>query len=379
MALWSGGRTVLRVFGLPIRVNLSWFILLALIVFTLARGFFPEALPGAGPVVCWGLAVVGAAGLFVSLLIHELCHSLVARWWGMSVAGITLFVFGGVSQLEDEPPTASAEFVMAVAGPLASVLIAGTLMAVWLAGAMFGWPAPLQALLWYLWLMNIILAAFNLLPAFPLDGGRVLRSILWGAASDLRLATHVAARVGALFGLGLIVMGAVLLLNGGALAGTWSMIIGYFLRRAAATHLRMMELQNRLEGESVARFMAPELVVVNRNVDLATFVRHYVFRYRLNYFPVVGDDGRLIGVVDARSPRRIPTDRWPELLVENVMSPVTDAMMMSPDTDAADVLTALRQQDERRLVVVQDGCPVGVVSLKELAGFLSRKPRPAGG
>ncbi|MHC4789075.1 MAG: M50 family metallopeptidase, partial [Planctomycetota bacterium] len=191
MPLLGKERTLFRLFGLPIKAKLSWLFLVALVVWTLAQRYFPQELgEGLAWYAYWGLGVVGAAGLFASLIAHELCHSIVARSTGMRVSGITLFLFGGVSQLEEEPPTAGTEFLMAVVGPLSSVVIGVAFLVLWIFANSFGWSRPVLALVKYLFFINFLLAAFNSLPAFPLDGGRVLRSILWAFTGDLRLATH---------------------------------------------------------------------------------------------------------------------------------------------------------------------------------------------
>jgi len=378
MGIMNRGKTLFRVAGLPIRANVSWLILVGMLIVVLARGPLPQIMGEAPAAVYWALAVVGATGLFASLLAHELCHSLVARWQGMAVGGITLFVFGGVSELEDEPPTAASEFLMAAAGPWASVAIGCCLAIVWTVGNIAGWHVGIQAVLMYVWMMNFILAAFNLLPAFPLDGGRILRSLLWAASGDVNAATRVAARVGLLFGLGLIFVGAWLLLDGNALPGIWLMLVGFFLQQAAGSNLRMAELRSRLAGENVTRFMATPLIVVPQDADLRTFVGDYVFRYRASYYPVVDDDGLLVGSISARAPRSVRRRNWPRTPVRSVMTPATRANTLGPDAEAAEVLTALRLRDERRLVVVENGRPLGTVSLRDLLDFLSLKSDLAG-
>ncbi|MFO8007569.1 MAG: site-2 protease family protein [Candidatus Brocadiia bacterium] len=203
--------TLFHLFGLPIKANPSWLILVALVWTTLAMGWFPseQALgPDRPAYIYWLLGGIGTLGLFASLVAHELCHSLVAREVGMPVGGITLFIFGGVSQLRDEPPTAGSEFLMAVVGPLSSVAIGGVFLVLLLIGLAAGWPDTVRSVLKYLSFVNFFLAAFNSVPAFPLDGGRVLRSIMWGVSGDLRSSTRVAAGVGSFFGVGLIVLAA---------------------------------------------------------------------------------------------------------------------------------------------------------------------------
>lgn len=376
MPLLGRERTLFRLFGLPIKADLSWLFLVALVVLSLAQGVFPDSrwLGPKWPVyVYWLLAFIGAAALFASLIVHEMCHSLVARKTGMPVSGITLFIFGGVSQLEDEPPTAGTEFLMAIVGPLSSVLLGGIFLIATAIGSRLGWSRPVLAVLAYLSFINFLLAGFNMLPAFPLDGGRVLRSIIWGITQNLRLATNVAVQIGAFFGLGLIFFGVLLLFNHVVIGGIWLMVIGFFLRQAAQGSLQMVVMRQQLQGEKVRRFMTTDLVTVPRGLTVQNFVDGYVFHHRFSYYPVVDDDGRLSGLLSARAPRNVPQDQWSATPVDAVMSPADENMVLDPETDAVDALSTLRLRQEHRAVVVQDGRPIGIVSLRDLLSFLALK------
>ena len=191
-----------KLLGFEVRIDASWIVIAVLVTWSLAKGAFPSWYPNLTPATYWIMGVVGALGLFVSIVAHEFCHSLVARKFGMPMKGITLFIFGGVAEMGDEPPTAKAEFMMAIAGPLSSLAIGGCCYLIYLLGLQSQWPTPVNAVNYYLFYINVILAAFNLLPAFPLDGGRVLRSILWGAKGNMRWATRVSSSIGSAFGLG---------------------------------------------------------------------------------------------------------------------------------------------------------------------------------
>jgi len=378
VSFFGRDRTLFRIFGLPIKANVSWLFLVALIMFSLAEAGFPSEFQRAGlqatPAVYWGLALLGTLGLFASLIAHEVCHSLVARSTGMPVAGITLFIFGGVSQLEDEPPTAAAEFFMAVVGPLSSMLIAIVALVLWQVGAAMGWSFGLRLVFKYLTVVNFILAAFNSLPAFPLDGGRVLRSIVWGITGDLGVATKVAVGIGSLLSLGLMFIGlGLMFLAHWFIPGLWLLVIGFFVRQAALSNLQMVQMREYLEGEVVRRFMTTDVVTVPRNLNLQNFVDELVFHHRFSYYPVVDEDGRLLGVVSARAPRQVDQLDWGTTTVERVMTPLEESMTIHPDDDAVDALGALRRRQESRLVAVEDGRPVGIVSLRDLLGFLALK------
>ncbi len=373
MAFFGQDRTLFKVFGIPVRANVSWLFLVGLVMFTLAEGWFPQQLDEPSVGLRWGLAFAGTMGLFVCLLVHELAHSLVARRTGMPVGGITLFIFGGVSQLQDEPPTAPAEFFMAIVGPASSVFLGVGFLILWVLGSAAGWSPALLALAQYLWIINFVLAAFNLMPAFPLDGGRVVRSILWAVTDDLRAATNVAANIGAFFGIGLIVLGVIMTLQVDVLGGLWFIIIGFFLRQAAMSSLQMVLIRQQLEGETVRRFMTTDVVTVPREVSVEEFVNDYVFHHRFSYYPVVDEDARLLGMISARAPREIGNDQWPHRSVEELMRSVRECMAIHPDTDAVEALSLLRQRDENRAVVVENERPVGMLSLRDLLQFLAIK------
>ena len=370
--------TLVRIFGIPIRVSPSWLLLFGLIVFSLSSkdGWFHQW-GGIGPLsegAFWALGVVGALGLFASLLAHELCHSVVARYTGMPVSGITLFVFGGVSELGDEPPTAVAEFFMAVVGPLSSVIISVACLGMVVAGKkVFHWPETVNALFGYLALINFVLAVFNSIPAFPLDGGRILRSVMWGATGDLRGATQVAARIGSGLAIAMIAGGALILLAGGLIGGMWLIFIGFFLRQAAAGSLQHVIVRQGLAGETVGSVMGPPPVTVTPDVTLGRFVREYALPYRRPVFPVVDESGRLVGAVRSRDPARVDRLAWGDSTVADVVRGVTEDQVIGPHAQALEALSRLQGEEERLLMVVEDGRLVGVLGLRDLLDFLSLK------
>lgn len=370
-------KTLFHLFGIPVKASLSWLFLVGLVLFTLSEGLFPSEQLGIGPgrpwYVYWGMGLAGTIGLFASLIAHELCHSLVAQHTGMPVGGITLFIFGGVSELQDEPPTALSEFFMAVVGPASSVLIGLVMLLVWLAGNSFGWPRGLQSVLQYIWYINFLLAAFNSLPAFPLDGGRVVRSILWGLSDDLRTATNIAAKVGSFFGFGLILLGIFALFQAAVIPGLWAMVLGFFLRQAAQNSLRMVIMRQHLEGERIRNFMTTDMITVPRDVDLQEFVNSYVFHHRFDYYPVVDEEGTVQGIVNARAPRDVPREDWTQTTVEQLQTPLDEIMVLEPEADAVEALALLRNRDESQAIVVEDGEPVGTITLRDLLQFLALK------
>jgi Zn-dependent protease/predicted transcriptional regulator len=301
-----------------------------------------------------------------------MCHSLVARKTGMPVAGITLWIFGGVSELEDEPPTAGSEFLMAVVGPVSSCIIGFVCLVLWIVGRSAGWSAALQSVVIYLAAVNFVLAVFNSFPAFPLDGGRVLRSVVWGITGDLGLATQVAVSIGSLLGLGMMFVG-ILLFMWGPIVGLWLVVLGFFVRQAAFSNLQFVTMRRYLEGETVRRLMTMDVVVVPRDLTLQQFVEELVFRHRFRHYPVVDGNGYLVGMASAHGPRAVRPEQWPHTTVREIMTEVHPDSMLSPDSDALAALSVLRRLRGGYAVVVEDGRPVGIVSMGDISAFLALK------
>jgi Zn-dependent protease len=212
---------IFTLFGFEVKIDLSWVILALLITWSLAQGLFPHYFKGLTNATYWWMGIFGALGLFFSIVFHELCHSLVARKYGLPIKGITLFIFGGVASMEQEPPSAKAEFLMAIAGPASSIVLGVIFFIIRTVGIETDWSVPLTGIFTYLAFINWVLAGFNLIPAFPLDGGRVLRSALWKWKNDIRWSTRIASRVGAVFGLVLIFLGVIQFFSGNFIGGIW--------------------------------------------------------------------------------------------------------------------------------------------------------------
>jgi Zn-dependent protease/predicted transcriptional regulator len=356
--------------GFAVGIDASWFLLAILIVWSLA-GVFPIYFPGLPVGAYWAMGVAGAIGLFLSIVVHEVFHSVVARRYGLPMKGITLFIFGGVAEMTEEPPSAMVEFRMAIAGPISSVVIAIIFYVVAVLGAQV-WPRPVSGVLGYLALINIALAVFNLIPAFPLDGGRVLRSIMWGRWYDIRRATRVASRIGSGVGALLIVAGVVSVLFGDFIQGVWWFLIGLFVRSAAASSYQQVLIRRALEGEPVSRFMTANPVSVSPDTSIRDLVEQYIYRFHFKLFPVA-DDGRLTGCVSTRQVKEIPQSEWDTRTVGSVMDQCSASNTVAPDTDAMAALSKMRSSGASRLLVAQDGQLVGVISLKDMLDFLALK------
>ena len=359
-------------FGFTVRIDLSWLIILALVVWSLAGGYFPNRYEGLGWGVYLGMGLAAAMGLFVSIVFHELCHSLVARRYGLPMKGITLFMFGGVAEMQEEPPSAKAEFLMALAGPAASAAVCGAFLGISYAGEAASWPETVVGVLWWIGFINGILVAFNLIPGFPLDGGRVLRAALWKWKGDLQWATRAASRVGAGFGAVLMGFGFVALLFGNAIGGLWYILIGLFIRGAAKTGYRQVLIRQALKGEPVRRFMNEEPVTVPASATVEDLVENYVYRHHFKMFPVVEED-KLIGCVTTDQVKEVPREQWNENWVGDLARNCSDDNTVGPDEDAMKALSRMNNRNVSRLMVVQDSSLEGILSLKDLLKFLSLK------
>jgi Zn-dependent protease/CBS domain-containing protein len=363
---------VFKLLGFEVKVELSWLILAALMIWSLASNVFPSNIPELSPGTYLWMGVVGALGLFASIVFHELCHSLVARKYGLPITGITLFIFGGVAEMEDEPPSARSEFLMALAGPASSALLSLGFYGMRAWGQEGGWPEAVRSVFGYLASLNASLAGFNLLPAFPLDGGRVLRSMLWGWKKDLWWATRIASRIGSGFGMLIIGLGALSLFLGNFVNGLWLLVIGTFLQNASRVSYQRLLLREALQGEQVQRFMKPDPVTVSPSISVRELVEGYVYKHHFKMFPVV-ESTTLVGCVSTRAVKEIPQAEWSRHTVGELIRECSIQNTISPTADAVEALSTMNRTGNSRLMVVEDGRLVGVITLKDMLRFLSLK------
>jgi len=359
-------------FGFKVGVDPSWLILAVLITWSLAESFFPTRFEGFSKTTYWWMGAVGAIGLFASIVFHEFCHSIVARWFGLPMRGITLFIFGGVAEMAEEPQNARSEFLMAIAGPISSLALAVFFYIAAYVARSTGWPGPVNGVLQYLVWLNLLLAVFNMVPAFPLDGGRILRSILWAAKGDLRWATRIASRLGSAFGLFLMVLGVISFVAGNLIGGLWYFLIGMFIRGASQLSYKQLLIRNVLAGELVGHFMQPDPVTVSSWVPLDELVNDYFYRYHYKMFPVC-DEGRLRGCISSKQVRQVPKEKWNQYTVEDLLEPSTPENTVSPYADAIQALSMMSRTGNSRLLVVDGGQLVGIITLKDLLKFMALK------
>ena len=368
-----------RLLGIPISVDASWLIILALLTLTLAGAFpgilheyFPNSEEEFSHSTYWLMGLVTALAFFACILLHELGHAVVARSRGIPIRGITLFLFGGVAEISGEPASAGTEFLMAIAGPAVSVLLAAVFWLMAMLGYQGDWPHPLVIVLGYLGAINALVLVFNLVPAFPLDGGRVLRSILWGVTGDLRKATYWAAAAGQAFAWLLLGWGVLQFFTGNWLQGIWTGLIGLFLNSAAQSGYQQVLIRETLEGEPVRRFMNPNPITVPPSVDLQHWIEDYVYRYHHRAFPVT-TDGRLEGVITTHSMNGLPRGEWAKHTVAELMTDDLRGVTISADADAMEALGKMQRSGISRLLVTDGARLVGLVTLKDLLHFLSLK------
>jgi len=379
----GGTLTLFRIRGIPVRVHSSWLVVYGLIAWTLAVGYFPQVLPELRATTYWLSALLAALLLFVSVFLHELSHSLVALRYGIPISSITLHVFGGVSQLEREPDSPGAEFAIAIVGPLTSFAVA----AVVALGAAVAQPRPLAAAIAdHLVLVNVVVGVFNLVPGFPLDGGRLLRATLWRYRGDLGWATRIASQAGQGFGLALIVLGAWRALGGEFLGGLWFVVIGLFLRQAAQTSYQQLVIRRALAPRTVRDAMTRDVIHVPPDLDIARLVDDFFWARHVTSFPVVAG-GRVLGIVSIHALQQVPRDRWTETPVESVMVPLSDDLVVSPDDSLWQALEKVSRNGVGRLAVIDDGRLAGYLSVKDVMHVLAvataspaagtRRPRTA--
>jgi Zn-dependent protease len=362
--------TLFRLFGFGVRLDLSWVVIALLITWSLAEGLFLRQYPDLSGLTHWIMGVLGAVGLFASIVFHEFCHSLVARRFGLQMKGITLFVFGGIAEMAEEPRSPKVEFLMTAAGPVSSFLLALVFYLLWLLGKNLAWADPANGIVGYLAFVNLLLAVFNLLPAFPLDGGRLLRAALWHWKGDLQQATRTATRIGAGFGIALVVFGLVNALGGNLIGGLWYFLIGLFLRGAARMSYRQLLFRLAFEGKTVSSLMDPDPDTVPADISLRRVVEKHLPRHPDKIFPVV-DDGRLAGCLTIAQIKKIPRGEWGERLAGENISSCPKAAVIDPDAEVLEAMSRMKTSGLNSLLVIDGQKLVGTLALSDILGALS--------
>jgi Zn-dependent protease/CBS domain-containing protein len=369
--MFSNAVKLFDIFGFQIRVDPSWLIIAALIVWSLATGYFPELAPELSRADAFALSIVAMLGLFGCLILHELAHSLVARRFGLGVGGITLFLFGGVAELEKEPESARSEFWIAIAGPAMSFALAAVS---WLAmgmAATAGASHGLIALFEYLAGINLILALFNLLPAFPLDGGRVLRALLWRSKGDVLQATRLASLSGTAFGYAFVALGLFSLFSGGSIIGSlWPILIGLFLASAARGTYQQMLMRRSMKGRTVGELVTNKPLVVAPERTVRDLVDDVMLGHGVGFVPVL-EHGRAIGFVDTATVRGVDRENWDTVRVEDIYIPLSDTARAAPAEPLESLLRRIAATGQRKFIVEDQGRFIGVITLSDLVAHIN--------
>lgn len=361
--------------GFEISLDYSWFVIFFLLLVSFSGGVFPAGLPGLERTQYLLMGAACTLLFFVSLLLHELAHAFVARWKGIEVEGITLFIFGGVARTTREPSAPGDEFLIAMVGPLASFVLSLLFYGVALSTGViaFGvFSGVVSVVAGYLGLLNLLLAIFNLVPGFPLDGGRLLRATLWKATASFRNATRVATLVGRIFGWGIMAYGILTFLREGDLiGGLWFVFIGWFLEHSARVSYDQVLLQEMMGPLTAKEAMSPEPETVPPDLPIDALVHDYFLRRPYNSFPVT-DDGIVLGIVTLSQVKHLSKEEWSEKKVADLMAQLDETVVVDPDMPMTTVLEKMRVAETGRVLVAREWELVGIISSTDIARWLDR-------
>lgn len=363
--------TLFHFFGFPVKADASWLFLSVLLMWTLSTNIFPHSHPGLDLQTYQIMGFAALVGIFVSIIAHEVAHAVIAEYYHMPIESITLFIFGGVAEMRGDPSHPKGEFLMAIAGPIMSGLMG---LFFWAAAELYQLyflPGPTTEVLIYLGNINLLIAVFNMVPAFPLDGGRALRAIIWKVKNNLVLATRIASSLGAAFAYALLAYAVYKIVwwdqKGAAIM--WG-LLGYFVLAAGSYAVKQTENRSLLGAETVSRFMHDQIVPVSPDLVLNDLIENFVSRHYQRLYPVVDKD-RLVGVITLQELLSMDRSKWPWLHVSSVMEPVTAENTVPPSFNAAAALDLMQSKQRDQLLIAEDGKFMGAVALRDLAAFLS--------
>jgi Zn-dependent protease/predicted transcriptional regulator len=365
------GINLFKIKGIQISVDFSWLIIFFLFAWSLSTSVYSYELPYLNTSMRWVMGFITSFCLFVFVLAHEMSHSLVARRWGVKVSSIKLFIFGGVARITGEPQSPKAEFSIAVAGPIVSYVAA---ISMWLLSLVFAhyliFP-PAASLFRWLAVLNAVIATFNLIPGFPLDGGRILRSILWKTTGNFMRSTTVATSIGKIVAAGMVIYGVVvIILHQALLSGMWFVLLGLFLRYAAQLSLKQVTMREAFAGVQVGDAMTRDVISVTKDVALSELVHDYFLRYHFQSFPVVDAEGRFLGMVSSSQVKQVLRDDWPRVKVKDIMAEMDPSAALSPEDHASNALSRIMNSGAESLPVVSAGRVVGIFSRRDAMELL---------
>lgn len=367
------GLHLLRIAGIQIIIDYSWFIIFSLVIYSMAEGYFPQAQKHFTTSQYWIMGLVAATLLFASVLLHELAHSFVATKFGIQVLSIRLFIFGGVAQVSQEPRSGRHEFLIALAGPATSMALGFLFGIAYAVVFLGGGSRAVASIAGYLVVSNILLAVFNLIPGFPLDGGRILRAILWDKWNDIGRATKVVSQIGNAFALLLIILGALqFFLTQNLISGLWFIFIGLFMKQSAVGSYQAVVVKQALAGVQIRQIMTEHVVSVDWLAPVDELVRDYIYKYQFTNFPVFNRE-EFIGMVSLADVKTVPKELWNFKQVRDIMIPAEQVPSLKPTDDATEALKLMVSDDLGRMPVVENGILVGIVSRRDIMNLFKIK------
>jgi Zn-dependent protease len=370
-AVSPGGIPLFRVAGIQLRLDYSWFIIFILILWSLSAGYFPGNYPGRTTQVYWIAGLVATLLFFVSIIVHELSHSLMAIRSGIKIPEIRLFIFGGIARISEDARSSAEELKIAIVGPLSSFALAALFWVIHV--LFFEDPNLISAIFRYLAYINLALGIFNLVPAFPLDGGRVLRAVWWWKTGSVTRGTRVASDMGKWFAVALIILGAVEIFIGGLIGGLWLVFIGMFLRGIAEGGYQDLVMRQTLQGVEVKEVAVTDVVTVPPGLTLDALANQYFLCYGYKGFPVLEEDGSVQGVVSLENLQSVSEEKRGDTLVKQIMTPLKDEIRVNPKDSLADAFSKMSQQQVERLLVMENGRLAGLLTKTGLKRYMEIK------
>jgi len=366
-----------KIHDIPIEINYTWFVVFLLVMWTFAQVLFRE-LPHYSALLVWAISVITALLFFAGLLAHELSHSIVATKNNIPINGITLFIFGGVAHITKEPQSPGVEFKMAIAGPLCSFGLSVAFFVLFVLFSNLGFSPILIIMCKLLYELNLAIGIFNLIPGFPLDGGRILRSALWSLFGDIKRATGIASSIGKAFAYFLMSVGFLYLFYGLTLSGIWLMFIGFFLQEAASASYQQVTMRKFLSGTKVRDLMTKNVISVSEDLPLLSLVDDYFFKYRVTSFPVLSRDDEIEGLITIHRVKDMPKQEWNSLKVKDAMVPMRSDLMVDPNKDIFEALTQMAGNEVGRLIVTDGRKVIGIISQRDIIRLFEVKDELGG-
>ena len=365
----KGSFVIGKIKGIEIEINLSWLIIFGLITFMMATNFFPQNYPDISPIIGWVLGSIMAILMLLSILLHELSHSIVSINQGIEVKKITLFIFGGIALLDKDPDYPIQELKIALAGPAMSLLLFLIFTFIYNFLGYLGVESYLIAPLIYVSSVNLIIVLFNMVPAFPLDGGRVLRALIWHFQGSLQKATKVTSSMGNIFGYLLIFLGLYIVFNGNVLNGIWFVFIGWFIKQLSESSYQNTIMTDLFTKIKVSTFMSKNVISVGAHLSIEALVENYFYKYKYTSFPVIETD-RVIGIVTVENIKTLNRDEWDRTIVRNIITPINNDLIVYPEDNVSSAIKKIFQNGIGRVLVMDGETLTGIVSRTDILNYI---------